>query len=365
MIKTIAFVGPMPPPVGGVALANMRFQRLLNENNNNLNIIQLNTSRGLKNADLYRRKGPANFFHFIKNIIDFIIFVFSNKIHICNLFVVPNISFLREAFFIIILKLSQKKIFIHLHSKTKGDYFLKGYRLKIFTTIVSMGDIVYVLSEKHHKPFFLKYISPKKIIVLENFIDLRDFDNKIENKKPEMLYVGRLSEKKGFFDLVKAVSVLHKQFPDLRINVLGEFENEDFKHRILGEIERQNIQCFKFYGTVMGEKKLRLFKESSIFLFPSHFENSPIVLKEAIASKLAIIASDIAENRQILDDFGCKIYFKVKDYNHLSKKIKNLLQDKIKLRDMMYQASKAKIFDYLDAKKALNLSFNKVLCDEN
>ena len=55
MIKTIAFVGPMPPPVGGVALANMRFQRLLSENNNNLNIIQLNTSRGLKNADLYRK----------------------------------------------------------------------------------------------------------------------------------------------------------------------------------------------------------------------------------------------------------------------------------------------------------------------
>ena len=32
---------------------------------------------------------------------------------------------------------------------------------------------------------------------------------------------------------------------------------------------------------------------------------------------------------------------------------------------MMYQASKAKIFDYLDAKKALNLSFKKVLFDEN
>tara|TARA_B100001173_G_scaffold305674_1_gene311416 strand:- start:1437 stop:2546 length:1110 start_codon:yes stop_codon:yes gene_type:complete len=365
MNKTIAFVGPLPPPVGGVALANMRFQTLIKESTNRFNIIELNTSRGLKNADLYKRKGLVNFFHFLKNLIDFFLFLFSNKIHICNVFVVPNISFLREAIFIIILKLTQKKIFIHLHSKTSGDLFLEGFRLKFFTSIISMGDIVFVLSEEYHKPFFLKYISSKKLVVLENFINVQDFENEIQNKKLEFLYVGRVSEKKGFLDLLNAISILHKQFPKIKINVLGEFENKDFQRKVNDTLKRNCITCFRFHGMVMGKDKLRFFKESSILLFPSHFENSPIVLKEAIASKLAIIASDIIENRQILDSFGCKMYFKVRDHHQLSEKIKTLLENKIKLKAMMDEANRAKIFDYHDAKKAVNLSFQKILKHEN
>lgn len=48
MNKTIAFIGPLPPPVGGVALANLRVQQIVGENLPNHKVIIFNTSRGLK-----------------------------------------------------------------------------------------------------------------------------------------------------------------------------------------------------------------------------------------------------------------------------------------------------------------------------
>lgn len=346
MNKTIAFIGPLPPPVGGVALANLRVQQIVGENLPNHKVIIFNTSRGLKNADLYKRKGFKEFWHFIKNIVGVIRFTFKNKIDISNVFIVPNISFIREAIFIFILKATTKRLVIHLHAKTSGDYFLTGFKLKIFTKIIALGDVVFVLSEEHHKSFYKKYISSKKLIVLENFIDKTEFYNEVANKKMEFLYVGRLSEKKGFYHLVQSISKIQKEALGITIHVLGEFENEIFREKVLSFIESEDIKAFKFYGAVTGEKKLEFFKNNAIFLFPSYFENSPIVLKEAIAAKMAIIASDIIENKNILNPFNCKLYFKAKDSQDLASKILYLYQNPKVVKKMMFASEKANIFDH-------------------
>jgi glycosyltransferase involved in cell wall biosynthesis len=357
MSKTIAFVGPLPPPVGGVALANIRVQQIVSENLSSHKILNYNTSKGSNNADLYKRKGIGELWHFIKNIVGVIRFAFKNKIDISNVFIVPNISFIREALFILILKITTKKLVIHLHAKTSGDYFLSGFKLKIFTKIISLGDVVFVLSEEHHRSFFKNYIDPKKLIVLENFIDKREFENNIKNKEMEFLYVGRLSEKKGFYHLVQAISMVQEQAPGLIIHVLGEFENETFKAKVLSKIESKGINAFKFYGAMTGQKKLDYFKKNSIFLFPSYFENSPIVLKEAIAAKMAIIASDIIENKNILNPFSCKLYFKAKDSADLAAQILHLYQNPDVVKEMMTASEKANIFD----KQAATLVINKHL----
>lgn len=354
MAKTVAFIGPLPPPVGGVALANIRVQEIVQENGKNYNIINLNTSKNLDNADLYKRKGFKEFSHFIKNIFQLIRFVFKNRVDVSNVFVVPNISFLREMVFIFILKLTTKKLVIHLHAKTEGDYFLEGYKLKIFTKVLSLGDVIFVLSERFHKQFYAQYINPKKLIVLENFVDYRDFENQIENKTNEFLYVGRLSEKKGFLTLVEAVSLIQKEASELRIHVLGEFENEDFKLKILNKLSGENIENFIFHGAQMGKKKFEYFKKCSVFIFPSYFENSPIVLKEAIAAKMGIISSDIIENRNILDPYENKLYFEAKNAKSLATQLLTLHNDKEMVKRFNLNSETIKNFDRTYAAQIIN-----------
>lgn len=344
--RKIAFTGPLPPPVGGVALANLRVQELVRANNPNDIILNLNTSKGLQNADLYKKKGAGELLHFVKNIFQLIPFVLKHKIDVSNVYVVPNISFLREMVFILILKLTTKKLIVHLHAKTQGDYFLSGFRLKIFTKVIGLGDVIFVLSEKFHKRFYAQFIKDEKLVVLENFVNYKHFSNTIENKKNDFLYVGRLSEKKGFLDLVNAMILIQDEVTDLNIHVLGEYENDDFKELIETKIETHNITNFKFYGARTGAEKFDFFKENAVFIFPSYFENSPIVLKEAIASKMAIIASDIVENQNILDPFNIKEYFKARDIHDLAEKIRKLHNQRALVTSYMKNAEKITHFGY-------------------
>jgi glycosyltransferase involved in cell wall biosynthesis len=354
MDKKIAFIGPIPPPVGGVALANIRVQQIVRANPQNYTILVYNTSKGGERADLYKRKGLRELWHFVKNILGILRFVFSNKIDVSNVFVVPNISFVREAFFILILKITTKKLVVHLHAKTEGDFFLSGFKLKLFTKIVGLGDVVFVLSEKFHKSFYADYINPKKLVVLENFVDYKEFTNEIENKTSDFLYVGRLSEKKGFMTLVKAVGLAKDSFKETKIHVLGEFENEMFEQKVLLEIEKNNLNNFIFYGAMTGEAKSEMFKKCSVFLFPSYFENSPIVLKEAIAAKMAIIASDIQENKNILDPFKNKLFFEAQNENDLAVQIIKLLDNPQLKNEMMKASEQIKNYNFETATEIIN-----------
>lgn len=66
-----------------------------------------------------------------------------------------------------------------------------------------------------------------------------------------------------------------------------------------------------YNGNIAGTSKINFFKECSIFIFPSQFENSSVILREAIASKMAIIAINIDANKNILHDKGNSTYFEV------------------------------------------------------
>ncbi|MEZ4859404.1 MAG: glycosyltransferase family 4 protein [Flavobacteriaceae bacterium] len=353
MSKKIAFIGPLPPPVGGVALANLRVQDIIARKAPNFTIINLNTSKKKINADLYKKKGLAEFSHFLKNIFQLIGFVFKHKIEISNVFVVPNTSFIREALFIFILKITSKKLVVHLHAKTEGDLFLHGFKLRIFTAIVGLGDVIFVLSEKFHRTFYSKYIDAKKLVVLENFVEYKQFDNDISKKNKNFLYVGRLSEKKGFETLVDAMILAKEALRDLTIEVLGEFENEAFEQKIKNKIASNNLANFNFHGAQMGKEKTHFFRESSVFIFPSYFENSPIVLKEAIAAKMAIIATDIVENKNILDDFENKEYFIAQNPFDLAEKMKLFYFNWDLVVEMMKNSEKIKQYDVTFAEKII------------
>jgi glycosyltransferase involved in cell wall biosynthesis len=192
-------------------------------------------------------------------------------------------------------------------------------------------------------------------------VDYNLFDCKIEEKRAEFLYVGRLSEKKGFFDLLKSIKLLKNKGIRLRFHILGIAENEKTDSTIKTFIEEEGISDYLiFHGLKYGSEKYLLFKRCKYFIFPSHFENSPVVLKEAIASKMVIIASNIDANRNVLKDLGDCCLFKKGDSNDLANQIISISEDVERSKRMQREASQLKKYDKSVAKKKL-LNLTKAL----
>ena len=144
--ETVAFIGPMPPPIGGVAVMNESFQNLLKKN---YQITSYNTSKGEDREDLYNNNTIKKILPQLKKLGEFLKFANDSGFKVANLFVTSGVSFIREAIFIIILKIFNKRIIIHFHSKKKGEYFLSKHRIKILSLFINLADKIVVLSDDH------------------------------------------------------------------------------------------------------------------------------------------------------------------------------------------------------------------------
>lgn len=327
-------VGPFPPPVGGVSVSAMNLRRLLEEKNINVSIFS--TSGEKEREDLYSSK---KFTSYMKNIvlcvryIYFLLFQFNGKI--CHVFTVSNNAFFRDFLFILISKLLGKKVIVHFHSKLHGEMFLSEKLLPILAFGVNRADKILVLSEQHYL-YFSQVFKKENIEILENFVFSTDFTS-CDINSSNFLYVGRLSKKKGFYDLIDAVDICVNQYSLTEFNIicLGLAESDQEQKRIEKTIEEKGLSVvLKLKGMVVGQEKFDYFNTSSCFLFPSHFENSPVVLKEAIAANLPIIASNIDANKSILERVGNSEFICVKDAIGFANKIKNI-HDDLELRSKL------------------------------
>ena len=311
-MKETLIVGPFPPPIGGVAESARKLSYVLGCKNDVL-VHEFNTSSGKKNEDLYAPKKLSSYFFSLRTAFKLILFLKDNKISETHLFATSSLAFLRDILLFYIVKLCCGKVYVHFHSKKEGEFFLRKNYIDILFFLLKPADIVFVLSEDH-KRFFSKFYKGE-LVVLENFCISSEFSPSKGSTK-DFLYCGRISERKGFFDLIAAFSFIDLQH-DFSLNVLGVSDNSNTEKQIASIPKDLKGRCF-FYGNVFGEQKNNFFSSAGCFIFPSHFENSPVVLKEAMMANLIIVASDIEANKKVLRDYPGSFYFRTSDPSDLA-----------------------------------------------
>ena len=125
MTKKNAFIGPLPPPLGGVAMMNKSFQKLKIDGFDN---IIFNTSNNNLNEDLYKGIPWANIKKEFKKAKELKQFIKKENPIVANIFVTSGYSILRDLYYIYILHKKRVPVIIHFHSKKEGEYALRPFR---------------------------------------------------------------------------------------------------------------------------------------------------------------------------------------------------------------------------------------------
>jgi glycosyltransferase involved in cell wall biosynthesis len=110
------------------------------------------------------------------------------------------------------------------------------------------------------------------------------------DSKIRFVYLGRLADWKGVQFLIPAFKTVAEKNPDAVLDILGEGKErkmlEDLTHR-LNLTDRVN-----FVGWVSAEEGARRMRQADVFVLPSLREVGGIVLLEAMAVGLPVIATD-------------------------------------------------------------------------
>lgn len=143
--------------------------------------------------------------------------------------------------------------------------------------------------------------------IIPNGIDFHRFANpdlepikRFDDGRPNILFVGRLDKRKGFRHLIRAFPYIKQALPDARLIVVGAYDDED-KAPFIRYARAHRLRSVDFVGYVSREMLPRYYRTAHLFCAPSTgFESFGIVLLEAMAAGLPIVASDIAGYRLVL-----------------------------------------------------------------
>lgn len=137
-----------------------------------------------------------------------------------------------------------------------------------------------------------------------------------------LLFVGRLEPRKGFPVAVRAFARLAPAYPDLQLVVVGDGEQRNAVDDLPADV-RARVHMM---GRVSYEALPTYHKAADIFVSPATgSESFGIVLVEAMAAGLPLVASDIAGYREVARDGREGLLVRPSDPDALAQGVQRLL----------------------------------------
>lgn len=184
--------------------------------------------------------------------------------------------------------------------------------------------------------FARKYV-PGYYNIIPNGVDLMHFSPHVEpidrfmDGKMNILFVGRLERRKGVGYLLKAYKRVKKERPASRLIIVGP--GSTLRRRYERMVNRQGLQDVVFTDRVSYEELPRYYRSADIFCSPAvGRESFGMVLLEAMATGIPIVASDIEGYNSVVTQGREGILVPPKDVNRLSEALLTFMADR-PLRD--------------------------------
>lgn len=292
-----------------------------------------------KNLKIHNIEIGGNKRNMIGPVVDQLRFRKILNLNFSLVFLNPSLSFrsfFRDAFFI--KQLVKKNIpFIVFFHGWDLDFEKKVDKKYIIFFLNTFGKAkrIFVLS-KDFKEKIIEWGYQGEIAIETTNVDtvlLKDFsiDKKLTYLKKtntiKILFLARLIREKGVFETVDAFREIQKKYFNIQLVIAGDGNDlDELKSYVKGD---NNIIVT---GRVEGQKKIKIFKDCSIYCFPTFYgEGLPISILEAMAFGMAVITTNMGGLNEFFQNNKMGYLVRPKNVDELYEKIEILLLDKIKL----------------------------------
>lgn len=172
---------------------------------------------------------------------------------------------------------------------TKGRFKKTVYFNLIVRRLFTKASIIHSITDDENLNLKLLF-QHTRLLSIPNLIEFENIKAwKRTVTTDYILYLGRLDEKKGIDMLIRSFAKL-KINKKVHLKIAGGFNN--YKLKLDQLINSLGIQKkVQFLGMVTGDEKKRLYKESLVFVAPSHSEVVGMVNLEAASMATPVITT--------------------------------------------------------------------------
>tara|TARA_B110001450_G_C17668082_1_gene500687 strand:+ start:10375 stop:11424 length:1050 start_codon:yes stop_codon:yes gene_type:complete len=207
------------------------------------------------------------------------------------------------------------------------------YPYKLITFLLFKVDTSVVLYSKIGNS--LKEMGySKKVKLMTTMVNDEVFNFKVKQNLKEatnLIFLSRVEEYKGIYELLKAFDILKLKFPNLKLTIAGFGDALD---NVKEEIENKKYKDIFIKGYITGEEKYSELSNSDIFIFPSYSEGMPNAVLEAMAVGLPIITTRVGGLNDFFEDQKMGLFIETKSVESIVYKLEHLLKNKNIVNEM-------------------------------
>ena len=212
---------------------------------------------------------------------------------------------------VVLARLTGAKSVIHVHVK-RGDWMSPLVRWALVR-----ADAVIGVSEFVARSLIEGGCSPRRTHAVLNAIDLTRWDQNLDpgplrpelgipSAAPVLVSISRLFHWKGHADLLRAIALVHREVPEVRLLIVGEDDPGAGVHREPFSIELKRLAAElgiaeQVVFTGFRSDVPRVLAASDIYAMPSFEEPFGLVFLEAMAMKKPVVALDNGGTPEVVE----------------------------------------------------------------
>ncbi len=230
----------------------------------------------------------------------------AGRIALLHVHLASGASFWRKAVFMGCARLFRCPVLLHLHGAQFREFIdvgLAGRRQRLALWLLGGSAAALALSAD----------SADWLRVRVGIAQVALFPNPVGGTPPlarhtapgyprEILFLGRLEQDKGVFDLLHAFALVHAEAADTRLVLAGEGQRAavDALAARLGVAHAVLLP-----GWVDPAARARLLARAALFVLPSHQEQMPMALLEAMQARVPVVANAVGAVDAMLNGGEC------------------------------------------------------------
>lgn len=275
------------------------------------------------------------------------------KYQIAHLHTAERGSFYRKAFLVRILHHLGIKTIMHHHAAEFESFYasLSEDKKRYVNSILELVDMNIVLS-KRLIPMIKEKAPKANVEVLYNAVNTY-LENPYNFQAKNILFLGRLGERKGVYDLLNVVQRLDSQIDmEYRFYLCGDGDINRVKRRVN---ELHIAHRIVYIGWIDEEMRKEIFANTLLNVLPSYNEGLPMTILETMAYGIPNISTNIASIPEVLHDGENAFLIAPGDVELLVLYIKRLVEN-----DEMRRLFSEKSYRLISEKFSLNYNIEQL-----
>tara|TARA_R110001592_G_scaffold148193_1_gene372969 strand:- start:354 stop:1439 length:1086 start_codon:yes stop_codon:yes gene_type:complete len=263
---------------------------------------------------------------FLFSLIKITFYGVFNNLGIAHIHMASRGSYTRKSIILRLAKFFGAKTVIHLHGAEFETFYneeCSESKKQHIRNTFNIADRIIVLSSQWLKWVHTIVTDKNKVCVVYNAVPELNLPKKNSRHK-NILFLGRLGQRKGVEDLINAFAQIASNFPHAQLQLGGDGDVAKYQAQVtkLG-ITKQ----VSFLGWIEGAIKNQYLADATIYCLPSYNEGFPMGILEAMSAEVAVIASTTGGIPDAITNNKEGLLVEAGDVNALGKALTIMLSD--------------------------------------